>query len=148
VIKEEDCWNYGIDGGESMGMLVERDGEPWLYAYATYSDWEYEVPSPTDTIKYLYALSPQIKLFGGVRAGMTAGELATAYPDFQIHIGEMDEIEYGWSPSLPKYTFKFAVPISVRVGRYREEMDSLGIAPVLIYEGIQVPEAVVQWVEL
>lgn len=26
VIKEEDCWNYGIDGGESMGMLVEREG--------------------------------------------------------------------------------------------------------------------------
>lgn len=79
---------------------------------------------------------------------MTVGELVKAYPDFQISIGEMDDLEYGWTPSLPKYSFTFAVPDTVRVGRYRLEMDSLGLIQEFKYEGIQLPDAVVKWVSI
>lgn len=143
VIKEEPEYNYTSDGSDELGLLVEKNGEPWLYAFFNY----YEQKLSTDSIAFIVVLSPKIMLYGGLNTGLTAAEVATAYPDLVVSLWEIDEIERGTIPSLPGYLIEFNAPANGLVGKYQAVTTPRADGQIEEYVGLADPTATITYIQ-
>jgi hypothetical protein len=147
VIKEQSAWDYGFDGPESMGILVEKDGKPWVYVCPLTFNYGVE-QSPNDTIDFIIVLSPNIQLHAGFKVGMTVGELATICPGLELWVGEMDGVETGYCPSVPKYSFEFDAPANGLIGKYRQRATPREDGTTEEYVGIALPSTPIRSIML
>jgi hypothetical protein len=165
VLTEQGLAEYGFNGPESMGIYVEKGGEPWIHVIPLTSNFGVEQSpndtidfqssgtlgymyggeqSPNDTIAYIIVLSPNIQLHAGFKVGMTVGELVTICPELELWVDEMDGVEYGYCPSVPHYMFHFDAPATGLIGKYRKREDGTTEEHV----GIAIPSTTIKYIEL
>jgi hypothetical protein len=105
--EERPVYEYGVDG-ETMGILLKNQAQPYLYLWTMKGD---------SKIHGITALSPDLQTPNGLKVGSTVAEILTLYPNCEAGISYIDDTEFIYIEDLG-LRFEFLTDPDSRIGEY------------------------------